>query len=95
MLGPKILSEQVITPALERIAGGPGRMVVRTGWAEGSDGSDLPTADLTIVIDRTAAPLALRESVIVGREVHVIGDAAEPGNLWAAIRTGNAVGRAI
>ena len=30
-----------------------------------------------------------------GREVHVVGDAAEIGNLWAAIRTGNAAGRSI
>ena len=29
------------------------------------------------------------------RELHVVGDAAEIGNLWAAIRTGNAAGRAI
>lgn len=92
MLAPKVVSEQVITPALERIASHVGGFVARTGWA--ADAA-LPEADAVIVIDRRSAPLGLSESSTAGREVHIVGDAAEPGNLWAAIRTGNAVGRQI
>ena len=52
-------------------------------------------ADAVIVIDRDADPLGLDADTLAGREVHYAGDAAQPGNLWAAIRTGNAVGRGI
>jgi len=92
MLAPKIMPEQVVAPARERMANGPGRFTARTGWdpAEG-----VPAADVVMVIDRVANPLALGDEAIAGREVHHIGDAAQPGNLWAAIRTGNAVGRAV
>jgi 2,4-dienoyl-CoA reductase-like NADH-dependent reductase (Old Yellow Enzyme family) len=91
-LAPKIMPEQVVAPARERMAKGPGTFTARTGWdpAEG-----VPAADIVMVIDRVAAPLGIAPDTVDGREVHVIGDAAEPGNLWAAIRTGNAVGRVI
>jgi NADPH-dependent 2,4-dienoyl-CoA reductase/sulfur reductase-like enzyme len=87
-LAQKVIAEQVITPARERIAALPGRWTVQTEWDESSP---RPDADLVVVIDRVAAPIAVAGE----RETIVVGDAAEPGNLWAAIRTGNAAGRSI
>jgi 2,4-dienoyl-CoA reductase-like NADH-dependent reductase (Old Yellow Enzyme family) len=92
MLAPRILYEGVIVPTVERLKQGPGRLSIRTEW---DPASGRPDADAVIVIDRDAAPLGLSAGTIAGRELHHVGDAAQPGNLWAAIRTGNAVGREI
>jgi hypothetical protein len=92
MLAPKIMFEGVIVPTLERMRQGPGNLTVTTRWDEASG---LPQADAVIVIDRVAAPLGLGAETLAGREVHHVGDAAQPGNLWAAVRTGNEVGRTI
>lgn len=91
MVGPRIMAEQVVMPAMNRMNAAPGTLTVRTGWEP--DAAQPVMADAVVVIDRVPAPLGL--STTGGPEVHVIGDAAEPGNLWAAIRTGNAVGRLI
>lgn len=97
MVGPRIMAEQVVTPAMNRMGSAPGRLTVRTGWDAAAGESVV--ADAVVVIDRVAAPLlgadGAAHSPTGDIEIHVVGDAAEPGNLWAAIRTGNAVGRAI
>jgi hypothetical protein len=97
-LGPRIMAEQVVTPAMNRMGAGPGRLNVRTSWEPST--AEPVRADAVVVIDRVATPLlsasnAAAPGVPTTPEIHVVGDAAEPGNLWAAIRTGNAVGRAI
>ena len=52
----------------------------------------LPEADLVVVVDRQPAPLV---TGLPDSQVTVVGDAAEAGHLWAAIRSGNAAGRAV
>ncbi len=91
VFGPRIARELVMVPAMERLhrASGSFRLSTRveseTPW---------PEADLVVVVDKEPAPLALRPAPWPRPpEVHVIGDAAEPGDLWAAIRSGNGAGR--
>jgi len=89
MLGPRIVRELVLAPALARLGAGPGRFRLVTG----ADPSEpIPPADLVVVVDKEPAPLGLGPTTA---DVHVIGDAAEPGNLWAAMRSANAVARAL
>jgi 2,4-dienoyl-CoA reductase (NADPH2) len=90
MLGMGILRELVLVPALARLQAGPGRFDVVT---KADPQAPLPTADLVVVIAKEAAPDRL--GLPPGVEVLVVGDAGEPGNLWAAVRTGNAAGRAV
>jgi 2,4-dienoyl-CoA reductase-like NADH-dependent reductase (Old Yellow Enzyme family) len=90
MLAMRALRELVVAPALERLAGGPGRFLARTGV---DPGEPLPEADLVVVIEPAARAHGL--TALDGVEVHVVGDAREPGHLWAAIRSGNAAGRAV
>jgi 2,4-dienoyl-CoA reductase-like NADH-dependent reductase (Old Yellow Enzyme family) len=90
MLAMRALRELVVAPALERLAGGPGRFLARTGV---DPGEPLPEADLVVVIEPAARAHGL--TALDAVEVHVVGDAREPGHLWAAIRSGNAAGRAV
>lgn len=90
MLAVRALRELVVAPALERLAAGPGRFRARTGV---DPGEPLPVADLVVVIEPQHRPHGL--TVSDGVEVHVVGDAHEPGHLWGAIRSGNAAGRAV
>jgi hypothetical protein len=89
MVAPRILRELVLVPALERLARAPGRFEART---EVDDAAPRPAADLVVIVDKEPAPLNLD---LPGVEVVVVGDAAEPGHLWAAVRSGNAAGRAL
>jgi NADPH-dependent 2,4-dienoyl-CoA reductase/sulfur reductase-like enzyme len=89
MLGPRILRELVLVPALDRMQHAPGRFDLVT---EADPDGPLPEADLVVVVDRE--PLALATG-LPDDQVTVVGDAAEAGHLWAAIRSGNAAGRAV
>jgi NADPH-dependent 2,4-dienoyl-CoA reductase/sulfur reductase-like enzyme len=88
MLGPRILRELVLVPALDRMQQAPGRFQLVT---DVDLDAPLPETDLVVVVDREPAPLAtgLPDNVVV------VGDAAEAGHLWAAVRSGNAAGRAV
>ncbi len=88
MLGPRILRELVLVPALDRMQEAPGRFHLVT---DVDPDAPLPEADLVVVIDRQPAPLV---TGLPDSQVTVVGDAAEAGHLWAAIRSGNAAGRA-
>jgi hypothetical protein len=89
MLGSRILRELVLVPALDRMQQAPGRFALVT---DADPDAPLPEADLVVVIDRRPAALA---TGLPEDRVTVVGDAAEPGHLWAAIRSGNAAGRAV
>ena len=89
MLGPRILRELVLVPALDRMQQAPGRFHLVT---DVDPDAPLPEADVVVVIDRQPAPLV---TGLPDSQVTVVGDAAEAGHLWAAIRSGNAAGRAV
>jgi NADPH-dependent 2,4-dienoyl-CoA reductase/sulfur reductase-like enzyme len=91
-LGHRIVAEQVVAPALERLGRGPGAFRAEVRW---DATRPVPPADLVMVIDRVAAPVDLSGAPGRARRVEVVGDAGEPGNQWAAIRSANAVARAI
>jgi 2,4-dienoyl-CoA reductase-like NADH-dependent reductase (Old Yellow Enzyme family) len=91
MLAAKALRELVVVPAMERIGRLPGRLSVTTKW-DGAD-SSLPDADATVRIKRERPSWLPAHGS--DRDVFVVGDAATPGNLWDAIRTGNEAGRRV
>jgi len=92
-LAPRLVRELVLVPALERLERAPGALRVVTG---ADPSAPLPPADAVVLVAKEPAPAALDLERLDPRPVvHVVGDAAEPGHLWAAVRSGNAAGRAL
>jgi hypothetical protein len=89
MLGPRILRELVLVPALDRMQQAPGRFHLVT---DADPDAPLPEADLVVVVDRQPAPLV---TGLPDGQVTIVGDAAEANHLWAAVRSGNAAARTV
>ena len=89
MLGPRILRELVLVPALDRMQQAPGRFHLAT---DVDPDAPLPKADLVVVVDRQPAPLV---TGLPDSQVTIVGDAAEANHLWAAVRSGNAAARTV
>jgi 2,4-dienoyl-CoA reductase-like NADH-dependent reductase (Old Yellow Enzyme family) len=92
MLAPRIMRELVLVPALERLERAPGPFTVVTG---ADRAGPLPDADAVVLIDKVSPPAPFAVSSWDPTCVHVVGDAAEPGHLWSAIRSGNEAGRLV
>jgi hypothetical protein len=93
VFGSRILRELVLVPTLQRLERGIGAFRIITDIVSTTE---LPHTDMVVLVDKAPVPLRFDPAVLPDPPVvFTVGDASEPGHLWAAIRSGNAAGRAV